>query len=181
MGAIKEKVINEIIRIEGGYVNNKKDSGGATCWGITETVARANGYVGDMRNLPTAFAFSIYAKRYWYPLRLDDVELLSPLIAEELADTGVNCGISRAGEFFQRVLNVMNKEGTLYPDLVVDGKPGDKTIQAFKKFILYRGADGEVVFNRALNSLQGAFYINLCEKRQKDEEFVYGWFKNRVK
>ena len=40
--------------------------------------------------------------------------------------------------------------------------------------------DGEVVLVRALNSLQGAFYVELAEKRQKDEAFVYGWLLNRV-
>ena len=33
---------------------------------------------------------------------------------------------------------------------------------------------------RALNCLQGAFYIELTERRQKDERFAYGWLLNRV-
>jgi len=32
----------------------------------------------------------------------------------------------------------------------------------------------------ALNCLQGAFYVELAEKREKDERFVYGWLLNRV-
>ncbi len=33
---------------------------------------------------------------------------------------------------------------------------------------------------RALNALQGAFYVELAERRAKDEAFVYGWLLNRV-
>ena len=39
---------------------------------------------------------------------------------------------------------------------------------------------GEHVMLRALNCLQGAFYINLSRSRQKDETFLYGWLDNRV-
>jgi len=37
-----------------------------------------------------------------------------------------------------------------------------------------------LVLCRALNCLQGAYYIELAERREKDERFVYGWLKNRV-
>lgn len=38
---MKDKIINEIIRVEGGYVNDPRDSGGETNFGITVAVARA--------------------------------------------------------------------------------------------------------------------------------------------
>lgn len=41
---------------EGRYVNHPSDPNGATNWGITERVARANGYQGDMRTLPNLHA-----------------------------------------------------------------------------------------------------------------------------
>lgn len=44
-------IIDGIIALEGGYVFNPKDKGGATHWGITEATARAHGYAGDMRDV----------------------------------------------------------------------------------------------------------------------------------
>jgi hypothetical protein len=31
-----------------------------------------------------------------------------------------------------------------------------------------------------LNSLQGSSYVEIAERREKDEKWIYGWFKNRV-
>ena len=62
---MKEKIINEIIRVEGGYVNDPRDSGGETNFGITVAVARANGYNGRMDCMPRDVAFDIYSAKYW--------------------------------------------------------------------------------------------------------------------
>ena len=55
----KDEIFAGIVGREGRYVNNPNDRGGATCWGITERVARAHGYQGDMRDLPRATALAI--------------------------------------------------------------------------------------------------------------------------
>ena len=47
-----DALIDAVIDREGGYVNHTADRGGATCWGITEAVARAQGHAGAMRELP---------------------------------------------------------------------------------------------------------------------------------
>jgi len=57
---------------------------------------------------------------------------------------------------------------------------GPRTLAALKTYIYIRKEAGCAVLHRALNALQGAFYISLVERRQKDERFVYGWFANRV-
>jgi lysozyme family protein len=49
-----EQLIDEVIGREGGYSNHPADRGGATRWGVTEAVARAHGYRGDMRSFPRA-------------------------------------------------------------------------------------------------------------------------------
>jgi len=180
VSALRDRIINGIIELEGEYVDNPDDSGGPTRWGITEREARANGYTGSMQELPRSLAFDIYKARYWDALNLDIIEKLSASIAEELADTGVNTGIHRAGTFLQRALNVLNQKATQYPDLVVDGQPGEKTMKALKRYLFLRGREGQVVLLRMLNSLQGAFYIELAERREKDETFIYGWFNKRV-
>ncbi len=178
--SVKNKIIDGIIDREGGYVNDSADSGGETNWGITVAVARTFGYLGEMSELTRAQAFDIYAEKYWNPLNLDVIEEYSERIAEEIADTAVNMGTGRAGKFLQRALNALNLGAEKYPDLVVDGIVGRGTLRALNSFADWRGKDGETVLFRALNCLQGSFYIELCERRPKDERFVYGWLLNRV-
>jgi hypothetical protein len=43
-----------------------------------------------------------------------------------------------------------------------------------------RGSDGELVVMRMLNSLQGAYLVEITERREQNEEFTYGWFLHRV-
>lgn len=168
------------MEIEGGYVNDPADSGGETNHGITKAVARKYGWHGDMKDLPTEIAFEIYQMKYWRKMRLDEIELISPTIAEELADTGVNMGVTRAGTFLQRSLNVLNDNEKYFPDLKVDGFIGSRTVHAFSAYLSKRGSQGEIVLYRMLNALQGSFYVELAERRKKDERFIFGWFLNRV-
>lgn len=42
------------------------------------------------------------------------------------------------------------------------------------------GILGALVMLTALNALQGERYIYLCEKREENEDFVFGWFLHRV-
>ena len=47
-----DDLIDSLIDREGGYSNHPADRGGPTNYGITEAVARAQGYRGHMRDLP---------------------------------------------------------------------------------------------------------------------------------
>lgn len=182
MKAVYE-AIERTIGKEGKYSDNPHDAGGKTMWGITEAVARKNGYAGDMRNLPRSTAVAIYANEYFIAPRFSDIVPVSTAIAEELFDTGVNMGTSIPGQFLQRSLNVLNmshKNTPLFEELVVDGKIGPATIRALTAFLKIRGKDGELVLLTMLNCLQGTRYIELAERREANEEFVYGWFKHRV-
>jgi len=165
---------------EAGYSDDPRDSGGKTKYGITESVARAFGYVGPMNLLSLGQAKAIYRGRYWDALQLDQVASLAPAVAGELFDTAVNLGTDQAATFLQRALNVLNKEGSWYPDVKADGRIGPMTLASLREFVRRRGAEGQVVLLRALNVLQGAFYVELSERRAKDEAFVYGWLLNRV-
>lgn len=175
--SIKQEIIDDIIRKEGGYVNDPSDSGGATNWGITEKRARQSGYTGDMRTMPRSVAEQIYTEDYWDAVRATSMAALSPAVVTEVVDTGVNMGTARAVRFLQRALNVMNVGGELYDDLAVDGHAGPATIAALEAYLAVRSED---VLLTALNCLQGAAYIELAEHREKDERFVYGWIKQRV-
>jgi lysozyme family protein len=171
----------EVFGIEGGFSDDPSDSGGATRYGITEAVARRHGYTGPMRELPVVTAKAIYRADYWDAQSLDTVAMLSRRIAWELFDTGVNMGTGQAGEFLQMSLNAFNRQAADYPDIEVDGEIGHATLEALTAFLKRRGKDGETVLLRALNALQGAAYIELAERREKDERFVFGWFLQRVK
>lgn len=168
------------VGLEGRYSNNPRDSGGATMYGITERVARAYGYHGDMRDLPLATAKTIYRAGYWDKLRLDDVAALMPALARELFDSGVNCGISRAASWLQAALNGLNRRGELYTDIAVDGAIGNITLQALRQLRKARGTkDAEIALGRLCDAQQTMHYLNITQARQKDEEFLFGWVINR--
>ncbi|HDS6906945.1 TPA: glycoside hydrolase family 108 protein [Klebsiella oxytoca] len=177
----KEDIFKSILGKEGGYVNNPNDKGGPTNWGITQAVARAHGYSGDMRDLTRQQALDILTADYWYGPRFDLVATVSPSIAAELCDTGVNMGPSVQVKWFQRWLNVFNNQQKLYPDLIADGQIGPRSINALKAYLNTRGKEGEEVLLRALNCSQGQRYLELAEQRSANESFVYGWVKERVK
>ena len=130
-----------------------------------------------MRNLPRSVAFDLLSIRFWDKVKGDDLQKLSVAICKEVVDTGVNMGTHRASVFLQRCLNVLNNKASLYRDLTVDGKIGPSTLMALKDYLNSRD---ESVLLKALNCLQGAKYIELAERREKDEKWIYGWYKNRV-
>ena len=149
-----EDAFKEVILIEGGYSNNKKDSGGKTKWGVTEAVARECGYRGAMEDYTVELAEAAYAQKFWHTLRLDEVDEISPALAMEMFEFGVNSGIYRPAISLQRLLCALNRE--------------------------QRDYKGLEVLVKAMNCLQGSYLITLAEERTKDEEFIYGWLKNRV-
>lgn len=175
-----EREIDALLKREGGYVDHPSDKGGATNYGITKAVAEQAGFRGDMRDFPRDLARIIYKQRYWFGPKFHEVAKHSQAIAAELFDTGVNMGTAVAAKFLQRALNAFNKKGALYPDIGVDGVIGNATINALKSFLSARGGEGESVLVKALNSLQAARYFEITEARPANEDFIYGWIKERV-
>lgn len=175
-----DDVLESIVKTEGGYTNNPADLGGETVWGITVATARLNGYVGHMKAMPRATAKEIYKSEYIDKPKFNEVFLINQRIGVEVVDTAVNMGIATATMMMQRALNVFNDSGRLYPDITVDGALGPKSMTCLKLYLSNRGKLGEIVFVRCLNALQGEHYVDITEKRQKNEEFIFGWFANRV-
>jgi lysozyme family protein len=175
-----DELIEGVIAREGGYSNHPADRGGPTRWGVTEAVARAHGYAGDMRAYPREEAVTVYRRIYWLRPGFDRVAELAPLIAAELFDTGVNMGPEVAAGFLQRALNALNRGASDYPDLPVDRRVGDATIKALTGFIGRRGRAGETVLLKAIEALQGERYLRLAEQRPANEAFLYGWLANRL-
>ena len=189
-----DRLIGALIDREGGYVNHPADKGGPTCFGITEAVARAQGYRGAMRELPRSEAAEIYRRLYWLRPRFDEIAGRSERLAAELFDTGVNMGPAVAATFLQRALTALNRNGKDYADLVPDGRIGNVTLAALDTFLAVRGSSppvgvdggdqqgtsGETVLLRALEALQGERYLRLAERRPANEAFLYGWLANRI-
>ena len=175
-----DELIEDVIEREGGYGDHPADRGGATCWGITEAVARAQGYAGDMRRLPRSEAVAIYRRLYWSAPGFDRVAARTPALAAELFDTGVNMGVTVAAGFLQRALNALNRGGTDYRDLTLDGRIGATTLTALDAFLKTRPRGGEAVLVKAVEALQGERYLHLAERRPANEAFLYGWLANRI-
>jgi lysozyme family protein len=173
---IIDGLIDAVIGREGGYSNHPADKGGPTRWGVTEQVARANGYRGDMRDLPRSAAGAIYRVIYWERPGFFLVAQHYPDVAAELFDIGVNMGVGVAATFLQRSLNALNSGGAHYPDVPVDGAIGAATMRALALFQGRRGAEGADRLLEAIRSLRGARYIEICEARPANEAFTYGWF-----
>lgn len=172
-----DDVIDGVLQREGGYVNDPRDAGGETNFGITLATARASGFAGAMRDLTRDQARVIYRKRYIEAPGFDKVATLSPAIAAELVDTGVNMGPAVAGRFLQRALNALNNQGRDYPDVTTDGVVGPGTRAALEAFLRRRGVEGERRLLRLLNALQGARYVELAEGRAANEAFMFGWLE----
>lgn len=173
-------LIDKVILLEGDYSNHPADRGGPTRWGVTEAVARAHGYAGDMRHFPREQAVAIYKRNYWHRPAFEEVARLAPHIAAELFDTGINMGTGIASGFLQRALNALNRNGRDYIDLIVDRRIGVKTLAALDAFLRRRDTSGERVLLKAIESLRGARYIELAETRPANEAFLYGWLANRI-
>lgn len=175
-----DHLIDDVIAREGGYSDHPADRGGATRWGITEAVARAHGFAGDMRVFPRDEAAAIYRRLYWQRPNLAAIDKRAPALAAELFDTGVNMGPAVGARFLQRALNALNRNARDYPDIAIDGAIGPATLAALDAFLAQRGAAGEAVLRKAIEALQGERYLALAESRPANEAFLYGWLANRI-
>jgi len=175
---------NIVKKIEGGYINDPVDSGGETYkgvarkkhqswkgWIIIDAEKKLNDFPKSLeRNLALQQLVKVFFKDFfWDTLSLDKIN--NQLIANELFDTGVNMGVSIAGRFLQRSLNVSNRVGKDYPNLVVDGNVGPKTVETFNK---HKRPD---VIYKIMNCLQGERYVSICEEKESQERFLFGWME----
>lgn len=176
-----DDVIDGILDREGPYVNHPSDPGGATTWGITQSVARANGYAGHMRDLPKSTAREIYRREYVVKPGFLPIAEVDPLVAEEVIDSGVNAGQARAALWFQQSLNMLNRRQADYADIAEDGKIGPRSIAAFQALRRKRGdARARSLMLKALNGLQFMHYFSLAKGGTKFEDFMVGWLDSRI-
>ena len=174
------QIIDDLITREGGFSDHPSDRGGATRWGVTEQVARVFGYDLAMADLPRVVAVKIYRKRYWEAPGFFEVDGIFPTLAVEMFDTGVNMGPTVPIKFLQRALNALNKRGSDWSDMAVDGVIGPMTIAALRRFKAQRGRLAETVLLRCVDGLQLARYLDITEARPANEDFFFGWVATRI-
>ncbi|MDV4263336.1 glycoside hydrolase family 108 protein [Acinetobacter seifertii] len=145
-----DEVFERTIGHEGGYVNNPKDPGGETIWGITIVTARANGYIGPMRYMKRDQAKEIYRKAYWERAKCAQY---NSAIGFQMFDAAVNHGIGNAIRILQRAVGVAD-----------DGSVGQITLGAINEKSL---DDVLVLFN--------AERLDFYSKLKTFDEFGRGW------
>lgn len=109
-----DQAFHELLGHEGGYVDHPSDPGGATRWGVTERVARANGYTGRMQDYPAEHAKVVYRKQYWAPVRADE---LPPALRYAVFDAAVNSGARQAALWLQRAVGA-DSDGVIGPQTI---------------------------------------------------------------
>lgn len=110
-----DKAFEHVVGVEGGYVNDPRDPGGETKWGICK---RDHPDV-DIKNLTLDDAKQIYALRYWTPAKCE--QLPWPL-ALFVFDAAVNQGVKPAVMLLQKALGTAQ-----------DGVLGNNTMAAVRK------------------------------------------------
>ncbi|MFA6204442.1 MAG: glycosyl hydrolase 108 family protein [Gallionella sp.] len=93
------RAIDRVLGHEGGYVNNPKDPGGETNWGISK---RSYPSV-SIKELTRNQAIAIYHRDFWIPAHCED---LSDGAGYQLLDSAVNSGIAQSIRFVQRAVGV---------------------------------------------------------------------------
>lgn len=148
-----DTIIPIILKREGGYVNDPKDSGGETKFGISKRAYPNE----DIKNLTIERAKEIYYQDYWKPLNLH--LLNSGFLAIHVFDMAVNAGRKTAVKMLQRIIKT-----------TVDGAIGFNTARAANNTV-------GVVENYII--ARENYYKNLVIKRPKNAKFLKGWL-NRV-
>ena len=153
-----DEIIEVVLEHEGGYVNDPKDPGGETNYGIAK---RSHPDV-DIKNLTKEGAKEIYKEVYWDK---NKVESLPEELWHIYFDMCVNQGKGRAVKIIQRAVN--GKGGSL----TVDGGLGPMTIAAIGK--------SRVELDR-VRAYRVKYYSDLVTKKPDLERFYFGWFKRAL-
>lgn len=182
--AVFSKAFSTTMGHEGGYANNKLDTGGETYKGIARrhnpswkgwpiidaiqphTAVNINKVAGANAALQEQVK-AFYLVNYWNINRLTD--LLDQQLAENVFDFGVNAGTVKGAKTLQQAHNNLSSCG----DLTVDGVIGPKTIAAVN-LLSPQKLHGEY------NRLKKAHYDGIIERNPSQAVFRNSWY-SRIK
>lgn len=163
MNTAIEDLITDVIRREGGFVNDSVDRGGATNWGITiGTLRDWRGKavsVEDVKNLTQNEAREIYRANYFRGLE----SITDPKCLAFLFDYSVNAGNKRA------VQAVQNAIGT-----TADGAWGPKSQAALVAY----GDQSKMYWK--LVCYRFDHFMRIMGNDPSQTKFAHGW-ANRMK
>lgn len=109
-----DTAMKRLLPHEGGYVNDPKDPGGETKFGISK---RSYPKV-DIKNLTWDQAKAIYKRDFWDKIQGDKLPMV---VTYQLVDAAINSGIDRASRWVQRAVGATQ-----------DGDIGPATLAALK-------------------------------------------------
>ncbi|QPT08604.1 glycoside hydrolase family 108 protein [Sphingomonas paucimobilis] len=181
--------------IEGGFVNDPKDRGGATKYGVSLRFLVHEGQIDidgdgiadfdldmdgdididDIRALTPADARYLFHRCFWWPLKCDT---WAAPIGEALFDQAVNGGLVAAAKMLQRSINsilVKRKGYNPIPDLLtVDGDLGDKTRSAFDSVLRLPG-EGIASLIQSYRAVAADRYQAIVRRDPTQKRFLTGW------
>ncbi len=157
MDAAFEAAVTNLLKFEGGYVNDPVDPGGETNFGITKrTYPNIN-----IRALKVEDAKQIYYTDWWVK---NGLEQLPPMTGSKVLDMGVNMGMFHAVKILQLALC------NLGVSVAVDGHIGPGT----------RGACSKVDDTKLVSALrvgQANYYRTLAADNPAMRKYLKGWLR----
>jgi lysozyme family protein len=118
------KAINLVLANEGGYINNPKDPGGETNFGISKRSYPSE----DIKNMTKERATQIYKQNYWDKVKGDQ---LSNKLDIAVFDCAVNSGVGTASKILQKVVGA-TPDGVIGPKTLA---AIDATVNVYSKFL----------------------------------------------
>ena len=136
-----DAALKATLRYEGGKVDDPRDPGGRTAYGVTQNTYNAwrtkHGLSQkDVFQIADSEVAAIYRQEYWDKIRGDD---LPDGLDMAVFDFAVNSGVSRASKYLQSLVGVTQ-----------DGQIGPKTIAAAKAYLGVRLTDMRLGFLKGL-------------------------------
>ena len=156
MMKIFDKIIEHVFEIEGGFVDDPKDPGGKTKYGISQKTFPHL----EIEKLTKEQAADIYRKHYWDPYPFFE-EIKSPQVVLKLYMAGINMGQKSANICLQRAVRS-------FKYLDADGIIGPKSLEAINSI-----PHKELI--PAFNSECAGRYRMLCAKNPSLRKFLRGW------
>lgn len=186
------RAVRHVLGIEGGYVNDPVDRGGATKYGISLRFLVSEGQIdldgdgfadfdldmdgdidaADIRRLTVGDAIYLYHRCFWQRL---DAETFAEPIGEMLFDQAVNGGLSAARKLLQRALNHVIGAGGATDKIAVDGAIGPATRRALQWVLAEeRGLSNLVMAYRHVTADR---YRAIASANPSQVRFLKGWLR----